>query len=127
MVRFHALHKLKPNNMKDYKQLLADGWVITHDDGTTVIEAHQWLNGSFTFKYSDGLEASFDTDYEVESKHTLTPPANRVKTWHCLNEYGHVINLCSYYAPKNAIGYTITEQQPDGTWKIVETTLKASV
>ena len=66
---------------------------------------------------------AYTKDDNISETHTLTPPAKRVKTWHYLiNGY---VTHCSYPIEPN-IGYTITEQQPDGSWKIIETTLKAS-
>lgn len=112
--------------MKDYKQMLADGWVITHKDGTNVTEALQWSDGVWSFRYDKGtvFSCEYVTDEQVDKDHTLAQPKKRVKTWHyIINGY---VTHCSYPLEPN-IGYTITEQQPDGSWVIVETTLKASV
>lgn len=112
--------------MKDYKQLLADGWVITHKATLSeVTEVHQWSNGNYSFKYSNGDIFSRISDVEVEHHHTLTPPAKRVKTWHYILHDGAVVGTTNEEA--YAAFTTVTEQQPDGSWKIIETTLKASV
>lgn len=113
--------------IKDFKQFLANGGEIRHIDGSIVTEAHQWADGKWAFRYSDTVSGPSGWSVsEIEDSHTFRAPRERFKTWHHLMSDGFITG--STFEDGNIgytnIGYTICEKQDDGTWKVIETTLK---
>ena len=110
--------------MKDYKQFLAEGGEIRNIDGSIVTELHQWLSGQISVWYRNSTRSHEFQPISFKALHTFSAPRERVKTWHCMDDYGRVSGFSSADTPRPFIGYTICEKQDDGTWKVIETTLK---
>ena len=107
--------------IKDYKQFLAEGGEIMHEDGTKVTDAHQWADGSWSFHYADGTSLGYQHS-EIEDMHTFRANRERVKTFHFICMDGVIAGTDTQI--ENSAFVTITEKQEDGSWVIVETTLK---
>ena len=68
--------------MKDYKQMLADGWVITHNlKNRSVSEIHVFSNGTIACVYDAKARTTIWDVESFEYHHTITPPANITMEW----------------------------------------------
>ena len=104
------------------------GWDITHfENGSKAVQVIEKKvhhpEGKFIIEWDNGNFCAVIDEEDGVYFHSK-PKAKRVTTYHWLDEYGNLRGAEVKKAWFTVIGETITEQQEDGEWKIVKTTLK---